>query len=271
MVLEQIFSPTWIEKKPRHMFVLGVVFSIIGIISARLLFPTNVSMMSVAFTSLLLIPALARLLQDEENVEIREKKLSIKLLLKDHKDIFEIYFFLFMGVFTVFFISSAFLPTMSVLNLFKNQLNVAGITGYAFNPTLFWSILKNNFIVMLACLALSLVYGAGSIMFITWNATVWGVIMGFYAQQATITSGGNPLSTFGLMILPAIPHLVTEAVAYFSAAIAGGVVSKAVTREKLGSKKFKHILTDALIMLSLGIIALVIAASVEVIVASKFV
>jgi uncharacterized membrane protein SpoIIM required for sporulation len=267
MVLEQIFSPKWIEKRPRHMFFLGVIFSIIGIISARLIFPSSVSMMSVAFTSLLLIPALARLLQDEENVEIREKKLSIKLLLKDHKDIFEIYFFLFMGVFSVYFVTAFFFPTYSVLNMFSSQLKVAGITGYAFNPTFFWGILKNNLVVIVACLALSLVYGAGSILFITWNATVWGAIIGFFAQQASI-AGGSPFSAFAFMVLPALPHLVTEAVAYFSAAIAGGVLSKAVLREKLGSKKFHHILTDALLMLALGLALLVIAAIIEAAVAA---
>jgi uncharacterized membrane protein SpoIIM required for sporulation len=246
------------------MFMLGIIFSLIGIISARLIFPSNISMMSVAFTSLLLIPALARLLQDEENVEIREKKLSLKLLLKDHKDIFEIYFFLFMGVFVVFLLASFFLPTFTVLSVFSSQLNVAGITGFAFNVTFFWSILKNNLIVILACLLLSLVYGAGAVLFITWNATVWGVVFGFVARQATLTTGANPFVAFGMLVLPAIPHLVTEAVAYFSAAIAGGVISKAAMREKLGSKKFKHILTDALILIGLGIALLVIAAAVEV-------
>jgi len=40
-------------------------------------------------------------------------------------------------------------------------------------------------------------------------------------------------------------------------------VSKAVLREKLHSEKFYHILTDALIFLSIGIALVVIAALIE--------
>ena len=83
MVLEQVFKEKWIEKKPRHAFILGVIYSIVGIFSARLIFGSNPGLMTVAFTSILLIPSLNQLLQHEENVEIREKKFHIKQLFND--------------------------------------------------------------------------------------------------------------------------------------------------------------------------------------------
>jgi len=56
----------------------------------------------------------------------------------------------------------------------------------------------------------------------------------------------------------------TEAAAYIGgASIAGGIVSKAIVREKLGSKKFNHVMSDAVIVLGLGMIVLVIAGFVE--------
>ena len=58
--------------------------------------------------------------------------------------------------------------------------------------------------------------------------------------------------------------MTTEAIAYISAAIAGGVVSKAVIREKLFSKKFHHIITDALILLGIGFVLVIIAGYLEV-------
>jgi branched-subunit amino acid transport protein len=64
--------------------------------------------------------------------------------------------------------------------------------------------------------------------------------------------------------MPILPHMITEALAYISAAIVGGVVSKAVLREKLFSKKFNHIITDALIFLTIGLILVVIAGIIEV-------
>ena len=68
MVLEQYFKVKWIERK-EHAFFLGFIYSLIGIISARLIFPSSVGIMSIAFASILMIPSLSILLKLEENVE----------------------------------------------------------------------------------------------------------------------------------------------------------------------------------------------------------
>ena len=272
MVLEQMFKAQWLEKRPWHAFLLGAIYSIVGIISARLIFGSNPGMMTVAFTSILLIPSLNRLLKDEENVEIREKKFSMKLLFKDHKDIFEIYIFLFLGIFFTFALTSILLPQQSVQHLFGPQLQVIGITGeattsifgYAVNNSALISIIMNNLLVLIVCLILSLVYGAGSILFITWNATVWGVVFGFMMKDAALAQSQNPFLYFAISFLPFFPHMITEAISYFSAAIVGGVVSKAVLREKVGSTKFHHIMTDAYILLAIGLGIVIIAGIIEV-------
>ncbi|MBS3127978.1 stage II sporulation protein M [Candidatus Woesearchaeota archaeon] len=264
MVFEQLFRTDWIERKPRYAFLLGVCYSILGIISARLIFGKNPSMMTVAFTSVLLIPSLNRLLLDEENVEIREKKLSLKMLFLDHKDIFGIYFFLFMGIFMTYALLALLMPEASVFHLFSTQLAVGGFAGQAFQSDILWSILLNNIKVLFVCLVLSFVYGAGSILFIVWNASVWGTIFGYVAQQSAFAASGNALYYFGATIIPVLPHMVTEALSYFSAAIVGGVVSKAVLREDLFSEKFHHIITDGLIFLVLGLVLVTIAAIIEV-------
>jgi uncharacterized membrane protein SpoIIM required for sporulation len=263
MVFEQFIKERWIERKPRHAFMLGVFYSIIGLVSARLIFPSSLGLMALAFTSLLLVPSLNTLLRHEENVEIREKKLSLRLLFRDHKDIFEIYLFLFLGIFLVYSIMPLVLGPEQTLRFFPSHLNVAGISGMSYAADTFISILTNNLVVMLACLLLSLVYGAGSILFITWNASVWGIIFGYMAKQAALQSGQNPLPFFIMTILPVLPHTITEATSYFSAAIVGGVVSKAVIREKLNSKKFNHVLTDALLLLGLAVVLVIVAAIIE--------
>lgn len=315
MVLEQLFNVKWIENKPRYAFLLGAAYSLVGLISAKLIFSSQVSLMYIAFTALLLIPTLNRLLQDEENVEIREKKFSLKLLLKDHRDIFEIYAFLFFGIlltsavlsillsdslyildwyrnlslfvfiFIIFsfallkapipadkrmllflltilisFIGMKVLSSSNASSLFSVQLKATGLIGKAYESSMFLSILKNNVLVLLACLLLSFIYGAGSILFLAWNASAWGIAIGYSAQSALTQ---NPFIGFFQTLLPILPHMLTEAASYFSAAIVGGVVSKAVIREKLFSKKFYHIVTDALIFLVLGFILVVLAAYLE--------
>jgi uncharacterized membrane protein SpoIIM required for sporulation len=263
MVLEKIIRLDWISQKPRFAFLLGLVYSLVGLISARIIFSKSTGMMAIAFTSILLIPTLSALLQQEENAEIRKKKFSIKHLLKDHKDVFVVYFFIFLGVFVSFAFVSLVLPAQLAQNILEPELAVAGLAGSAFNVQAFETILTNNLLVLIVCLALSLAYGAGSILFITWNAAVWGSIFGFVARQSAVATGQNPFVYFGITILPALPHIITEAASYFTAAIGGGIISKAVSREKLFSKKFYHVLTDAFLIVLLGFVLVVIAAVVE--------
>jgi hypothetical protein len=263
MVLEQVFKARWLERRPRYAFLMAFIYSIVGIISAKLIFGANPSLMAVSFASILLIPSLNRLLSDEESIEIRENKFSIKALFKDHKDVFEVYFFLFMGTFAAFALVTLFVPSMSAEYLFSRQLAVGGFVGHAFSATFFKSLLLNNLKVLAVCLVLSFFYGAGAILFITWNASVWGVIFAYVAKSATQISGMNPFVAFAATIAPALPHLITEAAGYFTAAIVGGTVSKAVMRENWGSKSFHHVLTDALIFLALGVGFIILAALFE--------
>lgn len=264
MVLEQVFQPRWFERRPRYAFYLGVVYTTIGIISARLIFPSSTALMAVAFTSLLLIPSLNKLLEREERVEMREKKLSLKLLFKDHKDIFEVYFFLFLGIFCAFGVASVVLSPATAQHMFSSQLKVTGISGFAFLNNPFALIVINNLLVLLVCLVLSFIYGSGAVLFLTWNASVWGVTFGYIAQAAAQSLHQDPFQYFLYMITPVLPHLITEASAYLSAAIVGGVVSKAVLKEKFFTKRFHHILTDALLLLILAIILIFVAAFLEV-------
>jgi len=263
MVFEQLFKVKWIERK-ENAFFLGFVYTIVGLLSAKLIFPASVGLMSVAFTSILLIPSLAMLLKMEENIEIRENKLSIKRLFEDHKDIFKVYIFLFFGILLAYSLMTLFFPQATIQSLFSTQLKSAGLSGFAISSDILSSIIVNNLIIFVVSFVLSLIYGAGSILFITWNASVWGVVFALFAKQTASITAGNPLTEFAGLILPALPHMTTEAMAYISAAIVGGVVSKAVIREKLFSKKFNHVLTDAMIFLVIGFILVIIAGIIEV-------
>ncbi len=275
MVLEQLFKPDWIEKKPRHAFLLGLIYSIVGAISAKLVFGANPGMMTVAFTSILLLPSLNTLLQIEENqARERHKYWILKQLWKDHADIVEVYFYIFMGIFLTFCIISFTFPEDAVLKFFGPMFEVIGIsgeatalTGWASNavgPTIL-SIFINNFIVTIVCLLLSLVYGAGAIVFITWNAVVWGVVIGFFAKQALLsTAGVNPVTIFISTVLPFFPHMIMEALPYFTASIVGGIVSKAALREELFSPRFNEILEDAAVVMVISLVVLLSAAIIEI-------
>ncbi|MFH1438948.1 MAG: stage II sporulation protein M [Candidatus Woesearchaeota archaeon] len=265
MVLEQAFKARWLEKRPISAIFLGLIYAIIGILSAKMIFKSSTGLTSIGFISILLIPSLNRLLADEENVEIRENKFSFKMLFKDHRDIFEIYFFMFIGVFLAYAIFSLVMPEATILKMFGPQLKVAGFTGKAFAGIFnadVMGIMLNNLLVMVVCLILSLVYGAGSIFFLVWNASVWGAVFGYVAHTSLKES--HPFVAFGIVMLPVLAHMITEALAYFTAAVSGGILSKAVMREDIFSEKFHHILSDALMILLIGFTLVVIAAIIEV-------
>jgi uncharacterized membrane protein SpoIIM required for sporulation len=275
MVLEQIFKPDWIEKKPRHAFLLGFIYSIVGVISAKLIFGANPGMMTVAFTSILLVPSLNTLLAVEENqARSRDRYWVLKQLWVDHNDIVEVYFFMFFGIFFTFATIAFIFPEEGVIRFFEPMFEIIGISGSAASitgwaaetagPTIL-SIFLNNFIVTIVCLLLSLIYGAGAIIFITWNAVVWGVVIGFFAKQALLsTAGVNPITIFLSTVLPFFPHMIMESLPYFTAAIVGGIVSKAAIREELFSPRFNEIVKDGTIVMLLSLIVLFLAAVIEI-------
>ncbi|MBW2971059.1 hypothetical protein KY320_02765, partial [Candidatus Woesearchaeota archaeon] len=129
MVLEQLVKVRWLEKK-EHSFLIGMVYTIVGMLSAYLVFSASFDLMSFAFTSILLIPSLAMLLKLEENIEIRERKLSLPMLFKDHWDIFKVYLSLFLGIFFVYAAVAFIIPTASSEQLFRTQLApIFGLRG----------------------------------------------------------------------------------------------------------------------------------------------
>ena len=272
MVFEQLFRPRWLEKRPSASFLIGVFYATIGIISAMLVFPQNVGIISVAFTSMLILPTLNRLLSIEELAEIREKKLSLRLIYRDHRDIFETYIFLFLGIMLTYSIFSLLLNELTIVNIFQSQLSLVGVTGEAtqLHYADFFSILLNNFKVLLVSFVFSLVYGAGAILFLTWNASVWGTIFGYIAKQAAAVTNQSVILTFFNLFMQVLPHTVLEVSSYLLAIIAGGVISKAALKEKIGSKKFHHVLTDGFIIFTIALLLIILAAYVEVFLFPEF-
>jgi len=264
MVLEQIYSANWIEKKSRYAFFIGLIYSFIGIGSALLLFPESPGLASIAFTSLLILPSLNKLMSIEENQAAREKKFDIIELFKDHNDIFKIYLFMFLGILITFSLFSLFLPSITASRIFAEQVNVLGATGKAYTTgSMFWWLFANNLKVLIFCLIASFIYGSGAVFIITWNASVWGTIFALVAKQSAAVTGQNPFLYFALTLLAVFPHMILEASSYFIAAISGGVVNKSVLREKLFSKRFTQIIEDGLMMFVIAVIVLVIAVYIE--------
>ena len=253
MVLEHLFPEVWLEKKASYAFIIAVVYSVIGISAARLLFGANSGIVSVMFTSLLILPYLQKLFAKEEKDEEKQRIMSlksfasIKYFFKQHRAV-KVYFAIFFGIYLTYMFFSFILPMagFNTFDILKEQLFVdpalrgreAGLMGNAFDSGTFFSIFTNNWWVLLACFLIAIIIGDGAIFFIAWNASSWGVLFGYRALTAGINGGVSPWYYLLLLFLITLPHVILEGGAYILAAISGNVISDEIIKERCDIKNF---------------------------------
>jgi len=303
MVLEKLVPEAWLERKPAYGFLMGMGYSIVGIILGALIFKKDPAIPSVAFTTLFLIPIMHRLFTIEEEEKSKDKTFSWKTLYNQNKDIFWTYMCLFLGIFLIFSVAAATLPAFQVNKLFREQLGLrageavatgtapgagmASATGmvvtdmnFALTPDgqildkaqggqtvffteLFWKILLNNWWVLLATGILALLAGEGGIFFVTWNASVWGTIFGVTARNAAVFSQQNALWLLVIILAIVLPHVFLEIGSYILTGISAGIFSSAIGKEKLFSPTMRTVTLYCLGILLVGIVFLFAGALVE--------
>lgn len=270
MVLEHIFPEDWLERKGMYSFILGVMYSIVGIILSSILFPGDPALVAVAFTSLLLLPELYKIFSIEERRERVEQVVSFRALWRDDIDVVRIYISLFLGILLVYSIGTIILPDFQTNSLFREQLEVrlgsgfaGAATGVIFSGRLFFDLLSNNFLVLVAVFIMALLTGDGAIFLITWNASVWGALFGFLAKTAGLFAGQNPFFLLGKIMIIVFPHMILEALSYFLAAISGSVISKDVILEQFASERFMEVFSFNMYLLIFALCFLLLGGIVE--------
>lgn len=265
MVFEQLFTPEKISQHPEYSLYLGVIYSLLSFITSYLLFiniPSFIGVSTLLFTVILSVPIIIKLFQYEERLELKQKN-----FFKRHRVITDFFIYFFIGVFIVFFVLSLAWPdkVFSQNHLYGTTSNQ--ITGSLPIPDSFLisAIFKNNLFVMLIAFALSLFYGSGALFLIILNASI------FASALATLVRTTAPAGTFltkysfvacnlGIMFF----HMIPEVSAYLLAAIAGGVLSKAIMKEKFLSPNFNKILQNSGFLLLIALAVLYLAALIEV-------
>ncbi|MCK4589824.1 MAG: stage II sporulation protein M [Nanoarchaeota archaeon] len=265
MVFEQLFTPEKITQHPEYSLYLGIIYSLLSFITSYLLFiniPSFIGVSTLLFTVILTIPIAVKLFQYEEKLELKQKS-----FFKRHKVITDFFIYFFIGVFIVFFVLSLAWPdkVFSQNHLYGTTPNQ--ITGSLPIPDsiLISAIFKNNLFVMLIAFALSLFYGSGALFLIILNASI------FASALATLVRTTAPAGTFltkysftacnlGIMFF----HMIPEVSAYLLAAIAGGVLSKAIMKEKFLSPNFIKILKNSGLLLLIALTVLFVATIIEV-------
>jgi len=284
MVLESIFSPDNSEKHPMLLLIFGFVISIIASLLSYWVFRAYSSMVFVFFTTIVCVPLIYRTIKLEETKDLRD--LSESILIKEHWKALRFFFMIFVGAALGVTLLYIILPGSTVNTLFEAQISTlnninsqaeAGITGNVTGMVSnsfrnFETILFNNLNVTIFCILFSFLYGVGAIFILIWNAAVIGVAMGnfirsnlgTYAHLLGFDKIANYLSVLTIGLFKYSIHGIPEILAYFTAGLAGGIISIAVIKHDFNSRKFEHILIDSadLILISIGLI--IIAAFFEV-------
>lgn len=164
------------------------------------------------------------------------------------------------------------IPTGQVTGL-TSETSDDKITGYSISKfDAFKRIFFNNVKVMIFCILFSFLYGAGAIFILLWNASVIGVAIGNFirtglstvAMQLGSVSLGHYFSIVSIGLLKYVIHGIPEILAYFVAALAGGIISIAIINHEYSSQKFEHIILDSADLLMLAIAILFVAGLLEV-------
>ncbi|MBW3019113.1 stage II sporulation protein M [Candidatus Woesearchaeota archaeon] len=272
MVFEQIYSSDFLRKRPSAGFLLGVAYTIMGLFLAITIFREDPALIAVGITALLCIPSLYRL---SANAELQESKTKTVLeFLKLTFPYLKIYVFIFFGIFFTFAGFAIFLPKLAAGHLFAQQLAIVtgghAAGGASFSWSLFSDLFVWNLQVLLLCFILSLVAGNGAILFIAWNASVWGTIFGNLAKTAALASGLNSLILFLLIIVSVFPHTFLEGLSYMVSTLSGTGLSDGLVKEKIMSNRMFIIAKYNLLLFLISLSILCIACMIETYVLNNF-
>jgi uncharacterized membrane protein SpoIIM required for sporulation len=277
MVLEDLFNLGWVRHRPYLALIFGFFFTFVAFLLSYLFFRGSMSVAMIFLTTLLLIPTLIMLLRMEEQVE---RKYGLKHFFRNHKDIFEVYFFSFIGVFIAFMVlglgvyddTSAFNQLFDFQSRFlRFEQGVSSETVRSFVEGNveqeiggIIEVFSHNLMVLLICFVLSFLYGASAIFLIILNSSVFASFIVVVIKSIS-ENASHGLQAFGFLMV----HLLPEISGFLVAAIAGGVVSKAVLYERKGSKAFKNVFKDATVLMLIAVGLVLVSAVLEILVTAR--
>jgi uncharacterized membrane protein SpoIIM required for sporulation len=285
MVLESLIGERNIRKNPILILIITFVVSVGSIIAASIIFPSHASVLSVAFITIGLVPLVHNILAKEEYEEALQRKSSTTFFAR-HFNLIMIYVWIFVGIILAFSVMYIAAPQESRADMFQEQLNafcvIAGddacsgglpqsisgkATSIAFNEcanpatknvlSCSFYIFENNFRVLLAVLFFSLLYGAGAIFIIAWNASIIGM---FFGEMILV---GAHVKWIGLLQGMLIGHGPPELLSYVFGALAGAILSAMISRGQFLRHEFSTIIKDVAFLALLAFFSVIYGAIVE--------
>ena len=277
-MLESLINPARLEKGPFKMLFVGLLYASLSILLVKWFFSGDAvlynysGMIIVTFCVMFSIPFMYYIIRIEEEED--EEVSGFFGVWKAHSDAVYAFMWLFFGFLIAF---SFWYIILQDQNLFNAQIetycmiNSPGniedcVQRYDFGSTIstgaatkearFLSIISNNIYVMIFTLIFSLIFGAGAIFILAWNASVISTAVGVFTQYQV---SEIPIGLARYML-----HGFPEIAAYFVTALAGGIFGVDIIRNGFANLKSLKVVENVFILLSMAILLLVIAGVIEV-------
>lgn len=281
-MLESLINPQRAEKGPWKMFFIGLLYASLSILLVHWFF-SNDSVLSkfsgilvVTFSVMFSLPFMYYIIKQEERED--EEVSGFFGVWKMHNDAIFALMWLFLGFIIAFSFWYIVLQNSSLFNAqvqtycminspgsiddciqkyaFSARGMATGTAGASTKIVNFFAIIENNTYVMIFTLILSLIFGAGAIFVLSWNASVIAAAIGIFTQYKL---SGIPMGLLRYMI-----HGFPEIAAYFITALAGGIFGAGFIRHGLKDKRFLRVVQNVIILLFIAIALLVVATAIEV-------
>jgi len=238
-MLEMLINPKKAERHPWEMFFIGAFYASLSVLLVNWVFAqdavlsTRSGILVVLFTVLFSMPFVYYTLRYEETRIVKGR--GSWQLLKDHRKAIYAFLWLFVGFTVAFAFWYSILPTTQS---FRAQIETycminrpgnfeecvtqygikdsAQVTPFLTNKERLFLIFTNNMYVLLFTLVFSLIFGAGVIFILAWNASVIGAAIGIFTDYRVVAL---PLGVLRFFL-----HGIFEIGAYFVIALAGGMV-----------------------------------------------
>ncbi len=282
-MLESMINPQRLEKGEWKMLFIGILYASLSLLLVKWFFTNDVvlsnysGILVVLFCVMFSLPFMYFIIKKEEAED--ENAFGFGRVWRVHKDAVYAFMWLFLGFIIAFsfwyivlqdpVLFNAQVETYCRINnpsnlqncvqghtLTQTSTGTGAVTGSATNTLRFLSIIENNIYVMIFTLILSLIFGAGAIFVLAWNASVIAAAIGIFSEYQI---SEIPKGIFRYMI-----HGFPEIAAYFITALAGGIFGVGFIRNGWRSKKFLHVIENVALLLLISILILVVAAIIEV-------
>ncbi len=277
-MLESMVNPKRLVHGSWKMFFIGILYASLSLLLVKWFFSNDAvlknysGMIVVTFCVMFSLPFMYYLIKKEERED--EEIMGFFSVWRIHKDAIYAFMWLFLGFILAFSfwyiiledqtLFNAQIQTYCMINspgkiddcVTQYSLQNFKATGSAAGGDRFLSIISNNIYVMIFTLIFSLIFGAGAIFILAWNASVISAAIGVFTKYSI---SGIPAGIARYMI-----HGFPEIMAYFITALAGGIFGVGVIRNGFADVKFLRVLENVFVLLFLSIILLVFAGLVEV-------